>query len=207
MAAFRRRTVFAAPLIVIAGCGGKDAPNDPKRATKIDAPSWSVYERDGSCRAGVILDCERCNPPAPRDIECPVGVSETVSVVVVEKPDHTCAILPSGCASLSCATQATPCPTPYGPPPANLLEAWTIQRGSQSHEQCEAFNDLACQVPAGKTAPPCNPPPPMKVECPASFVDQLRIGKLADGSCVIAPAPCHDTSCVKEAIECPKAIN
>lgn len=211
MAAFRRRTAFAAPLIVIAGCGGKDA-NDPKRARRIQAPTWSVHQQQGTCRADVILDCPdgvACNPPAPREIECPPGATETMTVVVVEKADKTCAIVPAGCAALDCATQVTPCPKPYeqaAPPRTKLVAIWSIQVGRSSPDRCDAYDDLACSVPAGQPAPPCNPPSPRAVVCPTGFERDkpMRIGQLPDGTCVLAPLQCKDTSCTKDPIACPE---
>jgi hypothetical protein len=205
MAAFRRRTVFAAPLIVIAGCGGKEpSPHS------LGGPSWSVRKAGATCRADVRIDCPpdvACNPPAPREIACPPGATETTTIMVVEKSKNTCAIVPRGCSELSCATEATPCPTPYevSEPPQKLVAIWSIQPGRTSPDSCEAYDELACSVPPGQPAPPCNPPPPRAVACPKGFVRDtaMRIGQRIDRSCAIAPAPCVDVTCVKEAIACP----
>lgn len=176
-------------------------------------PSWTVHKQADACRADVRIDCPpdvSCNPPAPREIECPPGATEAASVTVVEKPDKTCAIVPRGCTSISCATQSTPCPTPYGerltPRPQRLSAIWSVMRG-QLPDTCNAYDDFECRVPPGQPAPPCNPPPPDRVVCPPSIGDQpMRIGKLPDGTCAIAPKPCDDTSCVKDAIACPAPI-
>jgi hypothetical protein len=207
MAAFRRRTVFAAPLIVIAGCGGKDGSQDPSR---LPGQSWTVRKQGATCRADHRIDCPpnvACNPPAPLEIECPPGATEAMTVTVVAKADKTCAIVPRACTSLDCATEATPCPTPPKAkvPSPKLIAIWSIHPGRSSPGSCEAFDDLACNVPPGQPAPPCNPPPPEPVACPTGYVIDrpMRIGQLADGTCVVAPAPCKDSSCVKEAIECP----
>ncbi|MFN0252448.1 MAG: hypothetical protein ACKV2T_36565 [Kofleriaceae bacterium] len=207
MAAFRRRTAFAAPLIVIAGCGGKDLSNDP-----FGGRSWTVWKRGDECRADVRIDCPpkvSCNPPAPRDIPCPAGATEAMTVVVVEKPDKTCAIVPEGCRELDCATQATPCPRPFqaAPPPKKLVAIWSIHRGS-APDSCEAFDELACSIPPGQPAPPCNPPPPMPVACPTGWVADtpMQIGRLPNGSCAVVVRGCKHATCVDQAIECPAPI-
>jgi hypothetical protein len=209
MTAFRRRTAFAAPLIVIAGCGGKDAANDPSKPA-FAGHSWTVWKQGDKCRADVRIGCPpkvACNPPAPREIECPGGATETTTVIVVEKPDKTCAIVPDGCSELACATQATACPAPYqaAPPPEKLVAIWSIHRGRNSPDACEAFDELACSVPPNQPAPPCNPPPPMPVACPTGWVPDkpMQIGQLPNGKCAVVVPGCKHATCVDQAIDCP----
>jgi hypothetical protein len=216
MGAFRRRTVFAAPLIMIAGCGAKDAPRrepDPPRP-KLPGESWSVYKQGTSCRAGDRSECpvgDSCNPPPPRDIECPPGIGDT-NVIVAVKADSTCVIVPKDCLDIACATRATPCPDPYDAPAKLRGPVWNIHRDPSSKTACIAYDANACLPPPdGQPAPPCNPPPPQAVVCPAALGDKpemIRAAKLPNERCAIVAADCKDLSCVKEAdlIECPLPI-
>ena len=102
MAAFRRRTVFAAPLILslAAGCSSKDKPQDHGNPPAPDADrtppnpppptkekivtEWTVRRvGPGECQAETVVECdpgEKCNPPPPRASECPPGTSGKTSV-------------------------------------------------------------------------------------------------------------------------------
>lgn len=76
---------------------------------------WTIEKRAGGCHAeegGV--DCPPgvdCNPPQPRMMPCPEGITEDKDVHVAELPDATCVIVPDGCADTSCVGAKTPCPT------------------------------------------------------------------------------------------------
>src|SRR5690349_10867768 len=110
MTAFRRRTAFATPVIAIISCG---APQSRPEEKTIPGEAWTVYAVGAACEADSIeRGCPKnalCNPPPPREIECPAGIAAQ-RLQVVKKPDQTCAIVPSGCVELSCATQPTACP-------------------------------------------------------------------------------------------------
>ena len=192
MTAFRRRTAFATPLIAIISCGGGQRPEEKS----IPGQSWNVVSRDGACEANQVEHCPKgalCNPPPPRQIDCPGGMPESGWLQVVEKPDHTCAVVPSGCVELACATQTTACPMPYDTPRKLRGPIWIVAR----HEA----NCLA--VPECKTEPCATDK--RAVECPPSLgmpPASLRIGDVS-GACAVVPETCLDESCVGERLACP----
>jgi hypothetical protein len=62
-------------------------------------------EPEGTCPPGVD-----CNPPVPRKVACPPGVSDTVEVRVALLEDKSCAIAPEGCNTPTCVGAKTACP-------------------------------------------------------------------------------------------------
>ncbi len=66
-----------------------------------------VEEEDHDCPPGVD-----CNPPRPRMIPCPPGITENKDVYVTQLVDGTCAVVPEGCKDIACVTDKTPCPPP-----------------------------------------------------------------------------------------------
>jgi hypothetical protein len=118
MSAFRRRTVFAAPVIVIAACSGSKTPEEPA-PKRYPGATWHVSSRGpDQCMAGETdLGCPKgvtCNPPPPQEIECPAFPEGREWVRVVKRPNGECAILPDGCFADSCVGAATACPLPFG---------------------------------------------------------------------------------------------
>lgn len=185
MSAFRRRTVFAAPFVVVVACGGSQRNDDAPD----DFGTWTVMKSGDECQANVIERCPRgarCNPPPPSYVECPPMDAETYSVRVVERADQTCAIVPPDCKDLSCAVQSTPCPLPYGAP-------WPV-RGPYfvvSHHEsgCIAREEPACLD--GDLA--CA----RAIECPADLgaaPATVRLGRSRD-ECVVLPDSCTDSAC------------
>ncbi len=67
--------------------------------------SCHVEEEDHDCPPGMD-----CNPPKPRMIPCPPGITEDKDVEVTKLVDGTCVIVPEGCKDLGCAVDKTPCP-------------------------------------------------------------------------------------------------
>ena len=78
---------------------------------------WTIEKRGDKCHAEEGDGHDQCppgvdcNPPEPRLVPCPPGVTEDKPVRVAELPDATCVIVPDGCDDASCATTKTSCPT------------------------------------------------------------------------------------------------
>jgi len=194
MPAFRRRTRFAAPVILsVAACSsGKDKPTEPP--SKL-GPTWQVHMDNMKCSAQVPGP----NPPAPREIQCPPGMTGNLRKTVAQLAPDSCAVVPPGCADPTCAKPQTPCPLPAGEKLVHKLAyIWTIEkRGDKCHAEEE---DHDC--PPGVD---CNPPAPREFACPPGVTEErpLHIAELPDTTCVIVPAGCLDTSCATEQIPCP----
>jgi hypothetical protein len=206
VSAYRRRTQFAAPLIVTLACGNSEPTetrNPPPPAPKFKG-AWDVRRAPaGGCLAEDANPCApdtKCNPPPPRAIECPPGTSGRTVIRVVELPAHTCGIAPAGCADPTCVKLATPCPLPHGQRfPQKLVEVWTVEkRGSECHAE-EPNPDCPPNVD-------CNPPFPRKIECPPGVTETvaLQVAQLADGSCAIVPDGCVAPACTTTKVACPK---
>jgi hypothetical protein len=198
MSAFRRRTTFAAPVILtVAACsGGKEKPKQEPPATKrAFATSWSVVMTNMKCEA-VMLS----NPPPPaQEIECPPGMTGNMAMIVAELRPNTCAVVPQGCTDAACAKPSVACPLPPGQTlTRKLAYVWTIEkRGDTCHAEEE---DHDC--PPGVD---CNPPAPRTFECPPGVTEAkpLHFAELPDTTCVIVPDGCDNTGCATEKIACP----
>lgn len=201
MGAFRRRTQFAAPLIitVAAGCGRGGADQPPKRFPRM---TWTVTMQLPGCQAVMDVDCPpdiACNPPPPQDVECPPGASGKTATRIAELADKTCAIVPPGCFDPSCAKLPAPCPLPRGQKLVHKIAfAWHIEkRGEGCHIEEE---DHDC--PPGVD---CNPPQPRMIPCPPGITEDkdVNVTQLVDGTCVIVPEGCKDLSCAVDKTPCP----
>jgi hypothetical protein len=195
MSAFRRRTTFAAPVILtVAACSsGKDKPK-PEAKAAIPA-MWQVRMDNMKCVAS-----SRGNPPPPaQEIECPPGMTGGISMTVGMLTDGKCAVVPQGCADASCAKPTTPCPLPPGQQLVKKLAyVWIIEkRGDKCHAEEE---DHDC--PPGVD---CNPPAPKTFPCPPGVTEEkpLHFAELPDTTCVIVPDGCDNTGCATEKIDCP----
>lgn len=194
MSAFRRRTTFAAPVILtVAACSsGKDKPNQ----TGAFATTWQVSMANMRCEARGPA----ANPPAPvREIQCPPGMTGNITMEVAQLRSGNCAVVPPGCKDASCAKSITPCPLPPGEKVVHKLAyIWIIEkRGELCHAEEE---DHDC--PPGVD---CNPPAPRTFPCPPGVTEEkpLHFAELPDTTCVIVPEGCEDTSCATEKIDCP----
>jgi hypothetical protein len=194
MPAFRRRVRFAAPVVitVAASCSHKEAP----KAKPFPGVTWSVSMQDLRCRAIEPGP----NPPPPRAIECPPGMSGKTIMTVTELADHSCAVVPPSCKDVSCAHPKTACPLPFGKELVQKLAmVWIIEkRGPKCHAEEENED-----CPPGQD---CNPPAPRTFDCPPGVTEEkpLRIAELPDTTCVIVPDGCRDTSCATEKTACIK---
>jgi hypothetical protein len=189
MAAFRRRATFAAPFIITVAACAKDKPKDA-----FPGPTWQVTMRDLKCHASTPGP----NPPAPRAIECPPGMSGKTTMTVTELADHSCAVVPASCKDASCAHPKTPCPLPAGQQIVHkLANVWLIEKRG---DKCHAEED---DCPPGVD---CNPPAPRFLPCPPGVTEDKpgRIAELPDTTCVIVPDGCDDTSCATVKTPCPK---
>jgi len=224
MGAFRRRTQFAAPLIltVAASCGSKS--DEPPLKTKVTtgeaveprppqkrfpaAMIWAVWMDLPGCKAGVDMrdiqcppnvECNAPNPPAPQDVECPPGASGKTTQYIAELADKTCVLVPPGCVELGCAKTPAPCPLPHGQKLVHKIAfAWHIEkRGEGCHVEEE---DHDC--PPGVD---CNPPKPRMIPCPPGITEDkdVAVTQLADGTCVIVPEGCKDLGCAVDKTPCP----
>lgn len=184
MAAFRRRTTFAAPFIVTvaASCSGKDAPS-----READVAQWIVSMKNMKCYATPTP----ANPPAPEQaVPCPPGMSGRTQMQLVQRADKTCVVLPR--------KHITPCPLPPGQELVQPLGViWEIEKRGAD---CHAEEEDAC--PPGVD---CNPPKPRTFPCPPGVTEEkaLRFAELPDATCVLVPDDCVDTACAKQPVACP----
>lgn len=194
MSAFRRRTSFAAPVILtVAACSsGKEKPKQPRPF----AATWQIEMGNMKCYAVRPAT----NPPAPRqEIVCPPGMTGGRDMTVALLNSGDCAVVPSGCSDAACAKPPTACPLPPGESVVmKLAYVWVIEkRGELCHAEEE---DHDC--PPGVD---CNPPSPRTFPCPAGVTEDkpMHFAELPDTTCVIVPDGCEDTSCATEKIACP----
>lgn len=203
MTAFRRRTSFAAPVILtVAACSSaKDKPApEPRNPFPV---SWHVTMGNMKCVANAVVtpvaNAPVANPPVPQDIQCPPGMTGNISMTVAEVASGRCAVVPAGCTEAACAKPTVPCPLPAGQKLVKKLAyVWTIEkRGDKCHAEEE---DHDC--PPGVD---CNPPAPRTFDCPPGVTEDkpLRFAELPDTTCVLVPDGCDDTACATEQIPCP----
>lgn len=192
MAAHRRRTHFATPFIVVLGCGGAQRPDPPD----VPGAKWSVSVRGDECYAyspmGHCPKGARCNPPPPRPVECPTGLTAGATVRIVQRPDATCGIIPEQCVELACVVQTTPCPTERGAPRRLTGPSWQVTRSDDA--SCFARVDTCASTETGCA---------QAIECPPTA--PVRITRV-EGRCVIVPEGCTDSSCASQGVECPMPV-
>lgn len=194
MSAFRRRTAFAAPVIITVAAGCSPSKEQPPEK-RFPAENWQVAMRDMKCYATELGP----NPPPPREIECPPGTSGRTVMTVGVIGGGECAVVPQGCTEVSCAKPRTPCPMPYGKAVVHTLaNLWKIEKhGALCHAE-----------PTGDDCRPgadCNPPAPRQFPCPAGVDDDHErvVAEMPDATCVIVPEGCTNTSCATEKTDCP----
>lgn len=144
------------------------------------------------------------NPPSPRSIECPPGMSGTTIFTIGELANKTCGIVPTGCVDERCVKIAAPCPLPAGQVAVqNLAVVWTIEKRDDDCHAEEGEGHDAC--PSGID---CNPPQPRIVKCPAGVTEtqSIRIAELVDATCVVVPDGCETTGCAKQKVDCPVPV-
>jgi hypothetical protein len=194
MSAFRRRTTFAAPLIVsVAACSSKSTPEIAKR---YPGAAWAVFMAPDGCKA---LE-ERDQPPPAREVACPPGSSGRNVVRIAQRGDKSCAVLPDHCFDENCLTTPTECPLAAGKALPKKLGA--IMRIEMRDGECHVEED-------NPDCPPnvdCNPPAPKKVTCPPGITEEKTIGValMYDGNCAVVPEGCTTLDCVGARTECPK---
>jgi len=119
-------------------------------------------------------------------------------MTITELADHSCALVPRGCADVTCAHPKVACPLPVGEElPQKFALVWTIEkRGDKCHAE-----EPNC--PPGRD---CNPPAPRFVPCPTGITEEeeVHVGELQDGTCVIVPEGCEELRCATEKTACPK---
>lgn len=176
MPAFRRRTAFAAPVIVTVAAGCSRGDRKPPATDVVE--TFQVVMSDMKCHA------------ARREIECPPGMSGNITMTVVQRTDGACMTVPG--------KHLTPCPLPEGQRIVKKLGLiWTIEKRGTD---CHAEEEDAC--PPGID---CNPPKPRTFPCPPGVTEDkpLRFAELPDTSCVVVPDDCVDTSCATVKVDCP----
>lgn len=97
---------------------------------------WTVGKRAGACSAEAPEVYAKV-PPRPHDVVCPAEAREDAAIVVGALADGTCAILPEGCTSSSCATTTTSCLSPTG------HETWVV---SERDGSCVASWELSAKM-------------------------------------------------------------
>ena len=190
MSAFRRRTRFATPVILVAACSSSKEPAKPKQFPGV---TWSV-------RMQVDMKCVATRDADQRSIECPPGMSGTTVFTIGELANKTCGIVPVGCVDEACVKIPAECPLPPGKQAVQKLAVvWTIEKlGDECHAE-EGEGHDAC--PPGVD---CNPPMPRIVKCPPNVTEtqSLRIAELLDATCVIVPDGCDNTGCATQRVDC-----
>jgi hypothetical protein len=198
MSAFRRRTVFAAPLIIsVASCSSSsDKPPAPKQ---YPGPHWSVFMAPDGCKA-LAMEGEVASKSAAREVACPPGSSGRNVVRIAQRADKICAVLPPDCIEEKCLETPTACPLEVGKSiPKKLGAMMEIE-----------LRDGECHVEEhNPDCPPnvdCNPPAPKKVGCPPGITEEqnMNIAILVDGNCAVVPEGCETQDCVGARTECPK---
>ncbi|MGE0397005.1 MAG: hypothetical protein AB7T06_09825 [Kofleriaceae bacterium] len=196
---FRRRTTFAAPLIisVATSCSSSDKPSDkPKQYA---GPHWSVFMAPDGCKA-LAMDGDAPSTSPAREVACPPGSSGRNVVRIAQRADKICAVLPDDCFDEKCLETPTQCPLEVGKSlPKKLGAIMEIElRDGECHVE---EHDPDC--------PPnvdCNPPAPKKVTCPPGITEEQNMGiaLLPDGNCAVVPDGCELQDCVGARTECPK---
>ena len=191
-------------MVVASACGSNKAPDpkpEPRPVPKDDRPRWTLNRDGDRCTAMAHVECPppdvaTCNPPPPMTIAC--GDLAAGATEVVQMKPGRC-VVAGGNRIVTCPVELPP-PSPPPPPPPSTVDAgvaaaaidagaavavaqvrWEVQR---SPKGCAAFEDVCSQahIPPGQPAPPCNPPAPIKIDCPPD--DVVAILQVAPGSCV-----------------------
>jgi hypothetical protein len=93
-----------------------------------------------------------------------------------------------------------PAPAPPAPDNAATVEQrWTVSKGGSA---CQAMAHADCPRPKhpGEPVPTCNPPPPMKIECPAGWDGKspMTVVRYANQTeCMIEPPKVSEADCPK----------
>lgn len=221
-----RRTQFAAPLVMVvaSACGSNKAPDpkpEPRPVPKDDRPRWTLNRDGDRCTAMAHVECPppdvaTCNPPPPMAIAC--GDLAAGATEVVQMKPGRC-VVAGGNRIVTCPVELPPPPPPptidagvaaatvdAGAAVATAQIRWLVQR---SPNGCAAFEDVCSQanVRPGQPVPPCNPPAPIKIECPPD--DVIAIREVSPGRCMTQikddcppdvkcnPPPPEDIACPK----------
>lgn len=182
------RTRFAAPfVVVVAAAGGcSDGKKSDTTTPEPRKQTWNVQRTGDQCLAFEPMSCPegvRCNPPPPMMMPCPPEETER-SFKVVSADGKRC-FLEDGATPVTCPSYDYPPPPPAidaAVEVAASLRRWTVSRGGK---ECWAAIDpdpcTQLQLKPGDPIPPCNPPAPMRLECPPAHV--LAIVETAADTC------------------------
>ncbi|MBK7073633.1 MAG: hypothetical protein IPH44_15140 [Myxococcales bacterium] len=218
-----RRTQFATPLVMVvaSACGSSKAPDPKPEPQPTDTrPRWTLTRQGDRCTALQQRDCPpgaSCNPPPPFAIAC-ADLPEGATRIVELKPGRC--VVDGGNRLVTCPVELPPPPPPPSTVDAGVAAAasdasaavavaqvrWQVQR---SPKGCAAFEDVCSQAnfPPGQPVPPCNPPAPIKIECPPD--DVVAIREVSPGRCMTQvkddcppdvkcnPPPPEDIACPK----------
>jgi hypothetical protein len=197
-----RRTSFATPFIMtvaatasVPACSKDKGPPGNPPQPEFPGMTWSVRMLNMTCLASE----HGPNPPPPRAIECPPGMSGSTTFVVGELASNECGIVPAGCADKACVKIRTPCPMPVGQKVVHkLANVWLIEKRG---DKCHAEEGDEDECPPGTD---CNPPSPRFVPCPAGITEEkpVRVAEMPDATCVRVPNGCDNTGCAREKIDC-----
>ncbi len=164
------------------------------------ANEWNVYAHNDRCVANQHHQCPpdvACDPPPPREVECPPAAAEGASVRVVELADRTCGVAPADCQSTACVGAKTACPLPAGEALAPLVWAvtamadgtctatWsTVSAGTKSATiKCPAAGVATMYIQRADRTAPCfaEPKPALKIEVPCPVEPkQITVAQLRE---------------------------
>jgi hypothetical protein len=57
--------------------------------------TWHVFKNGDSCEAAIHIDCPKgamCNPPPPKQVACPEGLTMPKGLNIVSQGDGTCIV-------------------------------------------------------------------------------------------------------------------
>jgi len=69
--------------------------NPPRPHAHPAGTTWHVFKAGDGCEAAVHVDCPKgamCNPPPPRKVDCPAGLTMPKGLDIVSQGDGTCIV-------------------------------------------------------------------------------------------------------------------
>ncbi len=171
----------------------KPPPPEPKTGVVVPPEGWTYLgdikrEKDG-CELIFHVDCapgEKCNPPPPAAVPCPVDwLKEDQSGHALKRDDDSCEFWPPD--SCPKVAQGEPIPPCNPPPPVEIpcpgaaSDKDVIGDMARAGDKCTFYMVATCPPNV-----PCNPPPPKSVDCPPALEDSNMHGKVrrkADNRC------------------------
>jgi hypothetical protein len=170
-------------------------PPEPKPGVVVPPQGWTYLgdikrEQEG-CELIFHADCdpgEKCNPPPPAAVPCPVDwLKEDQRGHALKRADDRCEFWPpDGCPKVA---QGEPIPPCNPPPPVEFPCPGAATPGKdvlgdigRAGDKCTFYMVASCPPDV-----PCNPPPPKSVDCPPGLENNGHgpVSRQADKSCVL----------------------